>query len=159
MLIHSLYSHSPQVAYVPYEAGGVYPGLFLFTQSARMVRPVRQLGSKALELIGTLEQHNMSIKCPDGGYGGSPSLNFSHEEVNAGAMLSVVASMTPYSDYNQSPRNMYQCQMGKQTMGTPCQALAHRWGQRLAAGFLYAVCCAVPCGAAPLLVRALVTLA
>ena len=34
-------------------------------------------------------------------------------------MLSVVASLTPYSDYNQSPRNMYQCQMGKQPMGTP----------------------------------------
>jgi len=29
--------------------------------------------------------------------------------------------MTPYSDFNQSPRNMYQCQMGKQTMGTPAQ--------------------------------------
>ncbi|XP_014487875.1 PREDICTED: DNA-directed RNA polymerase I subunit RPA2-like [Dinoponera quadriceps] len=26
-------------------------------------------------------------------------------------------------DCNQSPRNMYQCQMGKQTMGTPC----HNW--------------------------------
>lgn len=37
-------------------------------------------------------------------------------------MLSVVASLTPYSDFNQSPRNMYQCQMGKQTMGTPSQA-------------------------------------
>jgi DNA-directed RNA polymerase I subunit RPA2 len=34
-------------------------------------------------------------------------------------MLSVVASLTPFSDFNQSPRNMYQCQMGKQTMGTP----------------------------------------
>ena len=38
-------------------------------------------------------------------------------------MLSVVAGLTPYSDYNQSPRNMYQCQMGKQTMGTPAQVL------------------------------------
>lgn len=36
-------------------------------------------------------------------------------------MLSVVASLTPFSDFNQSPRNMYQCQMGKQTMGTPVQ--------------------------------------
>jgi DNA-directed RNA polymerase beta subunit len=46
-------------------------------------------------------------------------------------MLSVVASMTPYSDYNQSPRNMYQCQMGKQTMGTPAQALQHRTDTKL----------------------------
>ena len=38
-------------------------------------------------------------------------------------MLSIVASMTPFSDYNQSPRNMYQCQMAKQTMGTPVQVL------------------------------------
>ncbi len=44
----------------------------------------------------------------------------------AASMLSVVASLTPYSDFNQSPRNMYQCQMAKQTMGTPGQALQHR---------------------------------
>ena len=27
-------------------------------------------------------------------------------------MLSVVACLTPFSDFNQSPRNMYQCQVG-----------------------------------------------
>ena len=26
-------------------------------------------------------------------------------------MLSAIACLTPYSDYNQSPRNMYQCQV------------------------------------------------
>ena len=41
-------------------------------------------------------------------------------------MLSLIASMTPFSDFNQSPRNMYQCQMGKQTMGTPTHAWPHR---------------------------------
>lgn len=49
-------------------------------------------------------------------------MSYSHTEINCAAMLSVVASLTPYSDFNQSPRNMYQCQMGKQTMGTPSQA-------------------------------------
>jgi DNA-directed RNA polymerase I subunit RPA2 len=34
-------------------------------------------------------------------------------------MLSIIASTVPFADYNQSPRNMYQCQMAKQTMGTP----------------------------------------
>jgi DNA-directed RNA polymerase I subunit RPA2 len=48
-----------------------------------------------------------------------------------GHMLSVVASLTPYSDYNQSPRNMYQCQMGKQTMGTPATAYPHRTDTKL----------------------------
>ena len=37
-------------------------------------------------------------------------------------MLSILATLTPFSDHNQSPRNMYQCQMSKQTMGTPCHA-------------------------------------
>ena len=62
--------------------------------------------------------------CPDGGPGGSPGQEFSHAEAGTGALLSVVASLTPYSDYNQSPRNMYQCQMAKQTMGTPAQVPA-----------------------------------
>jgi DNA-directed RNA polymerase I subunit RPA2 len=34
-------------------------------------------------------------------------------------MLSIIASCIPFCNYNQSPRNMYQCQMSKQTMGTP----------------------------------------
>jgi DNA-directed RNA polymerase I subunit RPA2 len=33
-------------------------------------------------------------------------------------MFSLVAGLIPYSDHNQSPRNMYQCQMSKQTIGT-----------------------------------------
>ncbi|KAJ9526230.1 hypothetical protein QJQ45_009710 [Haematococcus lacustris] len=116
-----------EVVHIPYLHGGVYPGVFLFSQTARMMRPVRQCGSGRVEMIGTLEQSCLAIRCPDGGIGGSPSLAFSHQELGALSLLSVVASMTPFSDYNQSPRNMYQCQMGKQTMGTPAQAMQHRW--------------------------------
>jgi DNA-directed RNA polymerase I subunit RPA2 len=54
-----------------------------------------------------------------------------HIELDPAVMLSQVASMTPFSDYNQSPRNMYQCQMGKQTMGTPAHALRHRTDNKL----------------------------
>ena len=35
-----------EVAYVPYELGGPFPGLFLFTQVARMMRPVKQVGER-----------------------------------------------------------------------------------------------------------------
>jgi len=41
-------------------------------------------------------------------------------------MLLLIASLTPFSDYNQRPRNMYQCQMGKQSMGTPFHSFGHR---------------------------------
>lgn len=50
-----------EVAYIPFEMGGPQPGLYLFTQAARMMRPVKQNSSQAPELIGTLEQYNMSI--------------------------------------------------------------------------------------------------
>lgn len=36
-----------------------------------------------------------------------------HQELFPHSMLSVVANFIPYSDHNQSPRNMYQCQMGE----------------------------------------------
>ncbi|GFR47172.1 hypothetical protein Agub_g8865 [Astrephomene gubernaculifera] len=115
-----------EIVHIPPLVGGPFPGIFLFTQSARVTRPVLQMSSGRRELLGSLEQCFMAIQCPDGGHGGSPGLAFTHRELGAGSMLSVVASMTPYSDFNQSPRNMYQCQMAKQTMGTPGQALPHR---------------------------------
>ncbi len=60
-------------------------------------------------------------------HGVSPSdVPYTHIEVSPLAMLSLAASLTPFSDLNQSPRNMYQCQMGKQTMGTPLHAFPHR---------------------------------
>lgn len=74
-----------EVAYIPHQRGGSYGGLYLFTHAARMMRPVQQLGSfGGLELLGTLEQCNMDIYCPDGGDGGSPGIKFTHAELAAG---------------------------------------------------------------------------
>jgi DNA-directed RNA polymerase I subunit RPA2 len=55
----------------------------------------------------------------------------SHVELKPTNILSINASFVPFSDHNQSPRNMYQCQMGKQTMGTPCHAFPHRADNKL----------------------------
>ncbi|MGH0158820.1 UNVERIFIED_CONTAM: hypothetical protein FKN15_039089 [Acipenser sinensis] len=54
-----------------------------------------------------------------------------HQELFPHSMLSVVASFIPYSDHNQSPRNMYQCQMGKQTMGFPLHTYQERSDNKL----------------------------
>ena len=118
-----------EVAYIPklaYESA--YPGLYLFTQSGRMVRPVLQLGSHYVEWIGPMEQAFMEIACLETDIRRGET---THIELDPAVMLSQVASMTPFSDYNQSPRNMYQCQMGKQTMGTPAHALRHRTDNKL----------------------------
>lgn len=54
----------------------------------------------------------MEIRCPDGGDGGRRNtFPATHEEIHPTGILSVVANLTPWSDHNQSPRNMYQCQV------------------------------------------------
>jgi DNA-directed RNA polymerase I subunit RPA2 len=127
---------SLEVALIPFTDGGPYPGLYLFSSAARFARPVRQLGSALLmdgevELIGSLEQAYLGIRCPDGGDGGSRGFSPSHEEMGPTSFLSAVASLTPWSDFNQSPRNMYQCQMAKQTMGTPLDSYIYRSDTKL----------------------------
>lgn len=44
-----------------------------------------------------------------------------HQELFPHSVLSVVANFIPYSDHNQSPRNMYQCQMGECSPPPPPQ--------------------------------------
>ncbi|XP_034948641.1 DNA-directed RNA polymerase I subunit RPA2 [Chelonus insularis] len=96
-----------------------YPGLYLFTGPTRMMRPVLNLASNQIELIGTFEQVFLDI-CIDP----SEAHEFTtHQELTKTSFLSNLACLIPMPDCNQSPRNMYQCQMGKQTMGTPC----HTW--------------------------------
>ncbi|CAM8896202.1 unnamed protein product [Rhodiola kirilowii] len=126
-----------EVGYVPLTLGGTYPGLYLFTSPSRFVRPVKNLSLSSengdgIEFIGPFEQAHMEIRCPDGGDGGRTiTVPATHEEIHPTWILSVVANLTPWSDHNQSPRNMYQCQMGKQTMGFSSQALCFRADQKL----------------------------
>ncbi|KAI3741541.1 hypothetical protein L1987_59215 [Smallanthus sonchifolius] len=105
-----------EVGYVPISMAGAFPGLYLFTNPARFVRPVRQKfvspeENNNIELIGPFEQVYMEIECPDGGNGGRLNeFPATHEEIHPTGILSVVGNLTPWSDHNQSPRNMYQCQ-------------------------------------------------
>ncbi|KAK4802063.1 hypothetical protein SAY86_000266 [Trapa natans] len=125
-----------EVGYVPLSFGGAYPGLYLFTNPSRFVRTVKNISvaddGQNLELIGPFEQVYMEIKCPDGGDGGRRNeFPATHEEIHPTVMLSVVGNLTPWSDHNQSPRNMYQCQMAKQTMAFSSQTINFRADQKM----------------------------
>eukprot|EP00359_Climacostomum_virens_P003308 CAMPEP_0204902980 /NCGR_PEP_ID=MMETSP1397-20131031/3987_1 /ASSEMBLY_ACC=CAM_ASM_000891 /TAXON_ID=49980 /ORGANISM="Climacostomum Climacostomum virens, Strain Stock W-24" /LENGTH=1076 /DNA_ID=CAMNT_0052071557 /DNA_START=38 /DNA_END=3268 /DNA_ORIENTATION=+ len=93
----------------------MFPAIFLFTSFGRLTRPVKNLTSGEIEYIGPLEQTNLSIAVIDV----DVRSDTTHQELSPLNILSILAVLTPFSDYNQSPRNMYQCQMAKQTMGTP----------------------------------------
>ena len=82
-----------------------FPGIFLATTPARFVRPVKNLEIDGIEFIGPLEQVNLSIACLEEDLRSDST----HKELDPLNMLSIIASTIPFADYNQSPRNMYQC--------------------------------------------------
>ncbi|CAH1759612.1 3579_t:CDS:10 [Entrophospora sp. SA101] len=102
-----------EIGYVPTSNGGQYPGIYLFSSQARMMRPVRYLANNNIDMVDIVEGVT------------------THQEISPTNILSILANLTPFSDYNQSPRNMYQCQMAKQTMGTPSTAIMHRTDNKM----------------------------
>ena len=103
--------------------GGAFPGLYLAAGAARFLRTVRNMELDSLETIGPLEQTQLRVAYAAEDFRPGET---SHCETDPTQIFSLVASLTPFCDFNQSPRNMYQCQMGKQTMGTPYHSIPHR---------------------------------
>lgn len=99
-----------------------YSAIYLITTPCRMMRPVINLDTKKEELIGIFEQVYLEIAIKEE----ERHELTTHQELRTTSMLSLLASLIPYSDFNQSPRNMYCCQMKKQTMGTACHSLKYR---------------------------------
>ncbi|KAI2629692.1 DNA-directed RNA polymerase I subunit RPA2 [Hypoxylon sp. NC1633] len=117
-----------EIGHVPSSNGGSYPGIYMSADPARMVRPTKYLPLEKEDFVGSLEQPYMSIACTEQEIVSGES---THVEFDPTNILSILANMTPFSDFNQSPRNMYQCQMGKQTMGTPGSSLAYRTDNKM----------------------------
>ena len=73
-----------------------------------------------IEYIDTNEVNNTYIAMTDKDLEDNfePYVNeYTHCEIHPGLMLGAVASVIPFSDANQSPRNCYQSAMGKQSIG------------------------------------------
>lgn len=90
------------------QSGGPCPVIYLSTDAARMLREVKHIGTGQKELIGAMEQVYLEIACVEEDVRKGET---THIETSPANMLSLIASLTPFSDFNQSPRNMYQCQV------------------------------------------------
>lgn len=124
------------------ENAGFMPGIFVHTGGGRFMRPVKwlhmltkqvernNLGTGIREWIGSLEQVFLRIRPAVANQSGSlcpvNPQGATHEELTTVSFLSVLSQLSPFPDMNQGPRNMFQCQMAKQTMGTPCHAIWNR---------------------------------
>lgn len=127
---------------------GFYPGVYVYTCSGRVVRPLiclRRQGSSwrsggddgrsvksarpPVEWVGSMEQ--VFLKIRQARVQKSVSDGATHAEVSSTGFLSIIASLSPFPDMNQGPRNMFQCQMAKQAMGTPCHLLSKRFESKV----------------------------
>ena len=111
---HFLYSlcripNVTEIALVPLKdpssPSGQFPGLYLFTGPARMVRPVINQKLNAIELIGTFEQVYLDI-CVSAEE--DEEKVATHQEIRQTAFLSNLACTIPLPDFNQVCRRVFQ---------------------------------------------------
>ena len=99
-----------------------FPGVFLSLSEGRPLRKVFNLRTNLPETIDALEQSYLLIATKE-----SEIQNLhTHCEINIDFILNDLACQIPFLVHNQSPRNMYQCQMAKQTMGSSSLAQTYR---------------------------------
>ena len=72
------------------------------------------LGRQLFEYVDVMEEETCYIAMLVRDVGRNDLYRYTHCEIHPAMILGVCASIIPFPDHNQSPRNCYQSAMGKQ---------------------------------------------
>jgi DNA-directed RNA polymerase I subunit RPA2 len=113
-----------EVVYVP-KGFNTPPGVFLFTDCCRLMRPVRDLKTGKTLNIGTWEQVWMDIAAVPSDLTDARrdiQCKYDYIELSGSNLISLTSTTIPFFEHNCSPRNLFQCGLSKQSAGTQLQA-------------------------------------